>query len=139
MLAKIYPKKCVIIWATWLITFFTLFNLSETAQTSWFCKYLDSVQVLNSVTCGIFQIYFCNNLLNSDQNSKIESKTKLNKKRIETLLNELFVLDGEEQNEATTNEYTDNLNIKIVWLTCSRANNYLSIRYCWLWTGKTIW
>ena len=90
----------------------------------------DRIQVLNSVTCGLFQIYFCNNLLNSDQNSKIESKTKLNKKRIETLLNELFVLDGEEQNEATTNEYTDNLNIKIVWLTCSRANNYLSIRYC---------
>ena len=30
----------------------------------------DRVQDLDSVTCGIFQIYFYNNLFNSDKNSK---------------------------------------------------------------------
>ena len=34
----------------------------------------DRVQDLNSMTCGIFQIYFYNNLFNPDQNSKIQNK-----------------------------------------------------------------
>ena len=53
----------------------------------------DRVQDLNAVTCRIFQIYFYNNLFNLDQNSKIQNKKRLNKKTIEILLNELFVLD----------------------------------------------
>ena len=51
------------------------------------------MQDLNAVTCRIFQIYFYNNLFNLDQNSKIQNKKRLNKKTIEILLNELFVLD----------------------------------------------
>ena len=54
---------------------------------------------LDTVTCGIFQIYFYDNLLNPDKHSKIQNKTKLNKKTIKILLNELFVLDNQEQNE----------------------------------------
>ena len=38
----------------------------------------DRVRDLNSVTCGIFQIYFNNNLFNSDKNSKIQNKKQLN-------------------------------------------------------------
>ena len=53
----------------------------------------DRVQDLNAVTCRISQIYFYNNLFNLDQNSKIQNKKRLNKKTIEILLNELFVLD----------------------------------------------
>ena len=53
----------------------------------------DRIQDLDSVTCGIFQIYFYGNLFNPDKNSKIQNKTKLNKKTIETLLNELFTLE----------------------------------------------
>ena len=55
----------------------------------------DRVQDLNAVTCRIFQIYFYNNLFNLDQNSKIQNTNtkRLNKKTIEILLNELFVLD----------------------------------------------
>ena len=34
----------------------------------------DRVQDLNSVTCGIFQIYFYDNLFNSNVNSKIQNK-----------------------------------------------------------------
>ena len=40
----------------------------------------DRIQDLDSVTCGIFQIYFYNNLFNPDKNRKIQNKTKLNKK-----------------------------------------------------------
>ena len=54
----------------------------------------DRVHTLNSVTCGIFQIYFYNNLFNPDENSKIQNKARLNKNVIKTLLNELFVLDN---------------------------------------------
>ena len=34
----------------------------------------DRVQDLNSVTCGLFQIYFYDNLLNLDENSKTQNK-----------------------------------------------------------------
>ena len=72
----------------------------------------DRLQDLDSSTCGIFQIYFYENLLNSDQNSKIQSETKLNKKTVEILLNELFSLDNKE-NEIKMEEYTDHLGVKI--------------------------
>ena len=41
----------------------------------------DRVQDLNSVTCGIFQIYFYNNLFNPDCDSNIQNKKCLNKKK----------------------------------------------------------
>ena len=53
----------------------------------------DRVQNLNSVTCGIFQVYFYDNLFNPNKTSKIQDKAKLNKRTIEILLNELFALD----------------------------------------------
>ena len=53
----------------------------------------DRIQDLDTVTCGIFQIYFYDNLFNPDKHSKIQNKAKLNKKAIETLLNKLFVLE----------------------------------------------
>ena len=34
----------------------------------------DRVQDLNSVTCGMFQKYFYNNLFNPDKNSTIQDK-----------------------------------------------------------------
>ena len=40
----------------------------------------DRVQDLDSSTCDIFQFYFYDNLFNAHQNSKIQEKTKLNKK-----------------------------------------------------------
>ena len=57
----------------------------------------DRMQDLDSVTCGIFQIYFYDNLFNPDKDSEIQNKTKLNKKTIEILLNKLFVLDDQQQ------------------------------------------
>ena len=61
----------------------------------------DRMQNLDSVTCGVFQLYFYNNLFNPNENSKIQNKARLNKKTIETLLNELFILDDQETNEGT--------------------------------------
>ena len=73
----------------------------------------DRIQELGSVTCSIFQIYFYNKLFNPNQNSKIQNKTKLNKKTMETLLNKLFVLNDQEQNETTINDYSNDRDITI--------------------------
>ena len=72
----------------------------------------DRLQDLDSSTCCIFQIHFYENLFNPDQNSKIQSETKLNKKTVEILLNELFSLDDRE-NEIKMEEYADHLGVKI--------------------------
>ena len=72
----------------------------------------DRLLDLDSSTCSIFQIYFYENLFNLDQNSKIQSETKLNKKTVEILLNELFSLDDRE-NEIKMEEYADHLGVKI--------------------------
>ena len=72
----------------------------------------DRLQDLDSSTCGISQIYFYENLFNLDQNSKIQSETKLNKKTVETLLNELFSLVDKEM-EIKMEEYANHLGVKI--------------------------
>ena len=73
----------------------------------------DRVQDLNSVTCGIFQLYFYGNLFNPNENSKIQDKAKLNKKTIEILLNERFVPDDQDKNEETIREYARNMGIAV--------------------------
>ena len=65
----------------------------------------ERVQDLNSVTCGIFQLYFYDNLFHPNENSKIQNKARLNKKAIEMLLNEFFVLDDLDKNEETIRQY----------------------------------
>ena len=71
----------------------------------------DRVQDLNSMTWGIFKIYFFENLFNLNENSKIQNKKRLNKRTIETLLNELFVLDDQATNEARIQQYANENNI----------------------------
>ena len=51
---------------------------------------VDRVQNFDSVTCGIFQLYFYDNLFKPNENSKIQDKARLHKRTIETLLNELL-------------------------------------------------
>ena len=72
----------------------------------------DRLQDLKSSTCGIFQIFFHQNLFNPSENSKIQGETKLTKKTIQTLLNEIFTLDDKE-NEIKMETYANNLNISI--------------------------
>ena len=68
----------------------------------------DLIKYLDTATCGIFQIYFYDNLFNPDENSKMQNNRELTKKKqkktVETLLNELFVLD-QNKNEQTIEQY----------------------------------
>ena len=73
----------------------------------------DRLQDLDSGTCSIFQIYFYQNLFNPKENSKIQGETKLNKKTVKTLLNEIFSLDDKE-NEIKMEEYANHLGIKVM-------------------------
>ena len=72
----------------------------------------DRTQDLDSATCGIFQLYFYENLFNPDKNSKIQNEPKLKKTTGQTFLNELFSLDDKE-NEIKIIEYADELRIEI--------------------------
>ena len=67
----------------------------------------DRVQGIDSVTCGIFQIYFYDDLFNQDQSSR----KRLNKIRIEILLEELFVLEEQETNEKIIKQYANISNV----------------------------
>ena len=69
----------------------------------------------DTAICGIFQISFYDNLFNPNKNSKIQNKTKLNKKTIEILLNKLFVLDDQQQNEKLINEYANEHDITVIF------------------------
>ena len=71
------------------------------------------MQDLDTVTCGIFEIYFYGNLFNPDKSSKIQKKTKLNKKTIEILVNELLVLNDQQQNKKIKNKHADEQDITV--------------------------
>ena len=55
----------------------------------------DQFQELTADMCGIFQLYFYNNLLDSDRNSKIFNDEFLTKKTVTTLLNDIFSTNKE--------------------------------------------
>ena len=71
----------------------------------------DRIQDLDSVTCGIFQLHFYENLFNPDKNSKIQNESKLKKTTVKILLNELFSL-GDREDEIKMEEYADQLGEK---------------------------
>ena len=73
----------------------------------------DRVQNLNIATCGIFQLYFYDNLFNANENSKIDDQAKLNKRTTEILLNEIFVLDDQDKKEETIRQYAQNVGISV--------------------------
>ena len=58
----------------------------------------DSIQMPDTVICGLFKIYFCENVFNQNEKSKTQKNKKLTKKAIETLLNELLILDKKKTN-----------------------------------------
>ena len=73
----------------------------------------DTIQDLDSSTFGIFQLHFCDNLFNPNENSKIQGDIKLKKRTIETLLNELFSLDDQNSNEQKTEQYVTEIGVII--------------------------
>ena len=77
----------------------------------WMVK--DKVQDLDSATCRIFQIHFYENLFNPNEKSKIQNHAKLTKTTVETLLNELFLVDDQVANEMKMKGYADEIGVKI--------------------------
>ena len=73
----------------------------------------DRAQDLDSSTCGIFQLYFYDNLFNPDEKSKIQDNTRLNKKTVETLLNEIFTLDKQNENEQKVQQYAQDIGVEV--------------------------
>ena len=73
----------------------------------------DRVQELDSSTWGIFFFFFYDNLFNPDENIKIQGNTRLNKKTIETLLNEIFTLDNQDENKQKMQQYAQNIGVTI--------------------------
>ena len=71
----------------------------------------DCLQNLESDTSGLFQLYFYVNLFLSEKNSKILNNKNLTISTIQTLLNEIFVLDINE-NERRVENFGQELNIK---------------------------
>ena len=69
------------------------------------------------MTCGIFQINFYDNLFKPNKNGKTQDKKRLIKRTIETLRNELFILDDQDTNETTIQQYANENNITIQSLT----------------------
>ena len=68
---------------------------------------------MDGSTCGNFQLYFYDNLFNPDENSKIQNNTKLTKKAVKILLNELFIIDNQDVNEQKMRQYANDLGITI--------------------------
>ena len=75
------------------------------------------LQDLDSSTCGIFQLYFYDNFFNPNENSKIQDNTRLTKKTVETLLNELFTLDNQDSNEQKLKQYATEIEGAIHWVS----------------------
>ena len=73
----------------------------------------DRIQNLNSVTSGIFQLHFYDNLFNPNEISKIQDKARLNKRTIDTLQNELLVLDNQDKNEEIIRQCTADNDITV--------------------------
>ena len=56
----------------------------------------NQIQDLVSPNCGQFQLYFYKNLFDPDEKSKILSHGALNKSTLETIINEIFSTDIDE-------------------------------------------
>ena len=71
----------------------------------------DQLQKIETDTCGIFQLYFYYNLFVTFKNSSIVEDKKLSKKIVEKLLNEIFSLDR-DQNEEIVEAFAKEKDIK---------------------------
>ena len=70
----------------------------------------DKIQEIYSDTCGLFQLYFYKNLFDPNENSKILNDEQITKKTVETLLNEIFSTNKNE-NERKVAEFAEEYNI----------------------------
>ena len=71
----------------------------------------NQLQMIERDFCGMYQIYFYVNLLNSLENSSIFNEKSLNKQTIKKLLNEILSADRQE-NEYRIDQFTEENNIQ---------------------------
>ena len=71
----------------------------------------DQLQRIDTDTCGIFQIYFYYNLFNPLSESQVIKHKLLTKQTIESLLNEVFSLN-QQQNERVIQQFAQQNNIR---------------------------
>ena len=71
----------------------------------------DQLQKIETDTCGIFQLYFYYNLFNPLNKSSIVQDNVISKRTIEKLLNEIFSLN-KEQNENIVTQFALENNIR---------------------------
>ena len=74
----------------------------------------DQLQKIETDTCGIFQLYFYFNLFIPFENSSILKDTNLSKRTIEKLLNEIFSLNR-NRNEEEVTKFTKEKDIKSLY------------------------
>ena len=79
----------------------------------------DPIQMTETVTCGLFQMYFYENLFYPYEKSKIQNNKKLTKETMETLLNELSTL-GKGKNEQLMEQLAKDYDITVQY---TRQNN----------------
>ena len=93
----------------------------------------------NAQNCDLwtFSNIFLQKPLFPAENRKVHSYKKLTNSAIQTLLNDLFTLDR-EKNEQTINEYVRQRHINMTWPQWIPLANHQSwfIQNWWLWTGS---
>ena len=68
----------------------------------------NTIQNLVTSTCGLFQLYFYKNLFDPDKKSKILNHQTLNKNTLETIINEIFSTDINQNEYLVTNFKEEN-------------------------------
>ena len=71
----------------------------------------NAIHATETSTCGQFQLYFYKNLFDPDNESKILSHKKLTKQTLQTLMNEIFSTDVNE-NEYLIKKLREEFNLK---------------------------
>ena len=69
----------------------------------------NTFQNLKTSTCGSFQLYFYKNLFDSDEKSKTINHKTINKSTLQTIINEIFSTDIEE-NECLIKNFNEEYN-----------------------------
>ena len=75
----------------------------------------NSIQDLISPNCREFQLYFYKNLFDPDEKSKTLSYQTLNKSTLETILNEIFSPDVDE-NEHIIKNFKEEYELQIIFV-----------------------
>ena len=70
----------------------------------------NAVQNLKTATCGSFQLYFYKNLFDPDEKSKIKNHKTLNKSTFQTIINEIFSSEIQE-NEYLIKNFNEECNL----------------------------